>query len=302
MIYIKKAKTFEQQITTLKKRGLIIDDQAITITYLKSVGYYRLSGYWWPMLEDKETRQFKQDSNFTNIVNIYNFDKELRALLFSVIENIEIAFRTKLIYYTSNEISPWWFEDSKNFTNQSLFKKTLESLDRELYLTKENFIKQHYKKYFSDSRRPPAWKTLEIASFGTISKLYSNLKNNIKAKKIIAEKFGAVNHYYFPSWLQSITQIRNIIAHHGRIWNKNLPGRPRILKNPPFQWLKNVPEVSEHFRLYIHISIMKYLINSIYPQNDFTSQLIQLFKKYPNIDQSALGMKENWNLEPLWKI
>ena len=146
MIYNKLAKTFPQQLETLSERGLIIEDQALAVSYLKSVGYYRLSGYWWPMLEDKEKRKFKPQSTFNNVINIYNFDKELRVLLFSVIESIEIAFRTKLIYFVSNELSPWWFEESKNFKDQDSFKKLLYTLDRELRLTKENFIQILIKK------------------------------------------------------------------------------------------------------------------------------------------------------------
>lgn len=300
MIYNKTAKTFLQQLDKLNKRGLEVEDTELALSYLKSVGYYRLSGYWWPMLEDKGMRKFKPQSTFNNVLNIYNFDKELRVLLFSVIESIEIAFRTKLIYFVSNETSPWWFEDPNNFKNKDSFNKLLNSIDRELRLTKENFIKQHYDKYSNDNRRPPAWKTLEIASFGTISKLYSNLNKNINAKRMIAVEFGAVNEYYFPSWLQSITQIRNIIAHHGRLWNKNLPGRPRLLKNAPYPWLKHLPDVSEHFRLYIHLSIMKYLLNRIIPKNNFKTELQDILNKYSNIDPNALGLNKEWFSEPLW--
>ena len=109
-----------------------------------------------------------------------------------------------------------------------------------------------------------------------------------------------MNEYYFPSWLQSLTQIRNIIAHHGRLWNKNLPGRPRLLKNAPHPWLNITPGVSEHFRLYIHLSIMKYLLNRISSRNKFTKQLELILNKYPDIDTNALGLTKDWSNEPLW--
>ncbi len=301
MIYNKTAKTFEEQIEILEQRGLIIEDKSLALFYLNSVGYYRLSGYWWSMLNNKRTKQFKPKSTFKNITNIYNFDRELRVVLFDVIENIEIAVRTKLIYHTSLEISPWWFENSSNFKNEFHFHSTLETIDRELKQSKENFIKKHYQKYQHDSRRPPAWKTLEISSLGTISKLYSNLNRKIKAKKSIAFELGAINAYYLPSWLQTITQIRNIIAHHGRLWNKNLPGKPKILSNPPFPWLKDVPNVNEHHKLYVHLSIMKYLLNIIKPDNLFSNNIMSLLDKYNNIDIKALGFRNNWYNEPLWR-
>jgi abortive infection bacteriophage resistance protein len=300
MIYNKNTKTYDEQITQLKKRGLIIKDEEIARYYLASIGYYRLSGYWWPMLADKTNHIFKPNSTFENIIAIYNFDKELRLILFDVIESIEIDFRTKLIYNLSLEISPWWFEDVNNFKNSMEHRNTLISIDRELQQTKENFIKQHYLKYHTDTRRPPAWKTMEITSFGTISKLYGNLNNIIRAKNIIAIEFGLVNHTFFPSWLQSISQIRNMVAHHSRLWNKNLPGRPRLLSKPPFPWLKDVPPASEHFMLYIHLCCMKYLLNIIKPKNDMTERLNRLLLTYTNIDPNVLGLKPNWQDEPLW--
>ncbi|NWF91092.1 MAG: Abi family protein [Ignavibacteriaceae bacterium] len=301
MIYSKKALTFDEQITQLKQRGLIINDESVARSYLQTVGYYRLSGFWWPMLSDKTNRIFKPNSTFENVIAIYNFDKELRFLLFDVIETIEIVFRTKLIYHLSLELTPWWFEDAYNFKNPVDHSNTLISIDRELQQTKENFIKRHYLKYHTDNRRPPAWKTIEIASFGTLSKLYGNLKNHIKAKNIIAQEFGTVNHTYFPSWLQSISQIRNMVAHHSRLWNKNLPGRPRLLSKPPYPWLVNVPPSSEHYMLYIHLCCLKYLLNIVKPHNDMTNKLNGLLNTYFNIDPNALGIKDNWQEEPLWK-
>jgi len=301
MKYNKPAKNIKEQITQLQQRGLIIEDVAKAEYYLSVIGYYRLSGYWWPMLADKNARVFKAKSTFDNVIAIYNFDKELRLLLFEIIESIEIALRTKLIYHISLEISPWWFEDSNNFKDRDNHSKLLVDIDRELAKTKEVFIKEHYKKYSTDRRRPPDWKTLEVVSFGTISKLYGNLKNSIKSKNIIAKEFGIANHTYLPSWLQAISQIRNMCAHHSRLWNKNLPGRPKLMSKPPNLWINNVPSVSEFYMLYIHLCCMKYLINVIKPKNDMTKRLLDLLNNYKNIDPKALGLKPNWYDEPLWK-
>lgn len=301
MIYNKATTDIKQQIALLKQRGLIIADEPGAEYFLQNVSYYRLAGYWWPMQADKTLHTFKPKSTFENIIQIYNFDRELRILLFDVIERIEIGFRTKLIYHLSHEISPWWFEDATHFRDAVEHTKTLNSLDRELQQTREVFITEHYRKYHTDTRRPPAWKTLEVVSFGTISKFYGNLKPTVASKDSIAAELGTVNHTFLPSWLQSIAQIRNICAHHGRLWNKNLPGRPKLLPKPPKPWIADVPNASEHYMLYIHLCCMKYLMNIINPGNHFTQKLQDLFTKYPNIDPNALGMKLNWQNEPLWK-
>ncbi|WP_373514120.1 Abi family protein [Persicitalea sp.] len=302
MKYAKQATEIKDQIAQLKSRGLVISDESAAEQTLQNISYYRLAGYWWPMQADKTQHTFKPDSTFENVLAIYNFDKELRLLLFGVIERIEIAFRTKLIYHVSHEKSPWWFENPAFFKDATQHTKTLYAIDEELKRTKEVFIKEHKRQYHTDTRRPPAWKTLEIASFGNVSKLYGNLNLSIKAKDLIAAELGTVNHTFLPGWLQSINQIRNICAHHGRLWNKNLPGRPKLLKNPPFAWIADVPPTNEHKMLYVHLCCMKYLLNSIDPGNQFTEALDNLLIKYPNIDPGALGLKPNWKNEPLWAI
>lgn len=303
-MFDKKPTTINEQIELLKKRGLIINDEDLAKNMLSKISYYRLGEYWFVMQNDKENHIFKPNSHFKNVVELYEFDEELRLLLFSVISKIEIALRTKLIYHLSHEVDPWWFQNFKLFKSSRELVKTLSGLEQEISRTKDVTIKKHYKSHRDDERFPPAWKSLEQTSFGALSKLYGNLKTNIKSKDTIAMEFGAVNHTYLPSWLQSISQIRNFCAHHSRLWNRNLPGTVKLLSNPPHPWIDNiedVPKQHEFKTLYIHLCIMKYLLNRIYPENNFTSHLIKLFDQYPIVDKNALGMKVNWSNEPLWK-
>jgi abortive infection bacteriophage resistance protein len=299
MIYSKGAFTIPQHIEQLKQRGLIIDNGAIAAHYLTHVSYYRLAGYWWPMQSDKVTHIFKPNSRFEDVISLYNFDRELRVLLFDVIEKIEISLRTKLIYHLSHEYDAWWFQKTELFIDVQALVQTLASMQEEIDRSKDIFMKEHKKKYKDDLRFPPAWKTLELTSFGTLSKLYGNLKNTIQSKDTIAKEFGTVNHTYLPSWLQSIAQIRNYCAHHSRLWNRNIPGTPKVLSKPPHAWVSVVP--TENQKLYLHLCVMRYLLNIIVPENSFSQKLNELLAKYPNVDPDALGFKQNWQNEPLWK-
>ncbi len=299
MIYAKAPTTIAQQIARLQQRGMVIRNVPLAEKYLSHISYYRLAGYWWPMFADKETHEFKPNSIFEDAVALYNFDHELRMLLFDMIEKIEISLRTKMIYHLSHEHDPWWFQNTELFENTQQLVQTLAKLQEEVDRSKDLFMKAHKRKYKEDKRFPPAWKSLEMTSLGGLSRLYGNLKHTVQSKDIIAEELGAVNHTYLPSWLQSITQIRNFCAHHGRLWNKNLPGSPKLLSPPPHPWVHNVPRQTD--KLYMHLCLIKYLINIIQPPNEFTNRLDELFKKYPNVDPDALGMKPNWQQEPLWQ-
>jgi len=303
-MFSKKPFTIVEQIAQLKKRGLEISNIDFATKYLSNISYYRLGEYWYVMQQDKENHIFKPNSKFKDVIALYNFDADLRMLLFEVIEKIEISLRTKLIYHLSHEVNPWWFQNFELFTDSMALVKTLTNIEEELSRSKDKTIKNHFKKHTNDKRFPPAWKSLEQTSFGALSKLYGNLKHTLKSKDIIAQEFGAVNHTYLPSWLQSIAQIRNYCAHHSRLWNKNVPGTVKLLSKPPNPWIVdavNVPKQHEFSKLYVHLCLMKYLLNTIQPNNTFTTKLDALFIKYPNVDVNALGMKPNWQQEPLWQ-
>lgn len=299
-MFEKKPITIAEQIDQLIKRGLIIKNRDIAAHYLSHISYYRLGEYWYSMQSDKEQHIFKKNSKFEDVIDLYCFDGELKILLFDIIEKIEISLRTKLIYHLSHEISPWWFQNFDLFNDSKALVKTLSNLEEELERTKDESIKNHYRKHKDDLRFPPAWKSLEQTSFGALSKLYGNLKHTVHSKDIIAKEYGAINHTYLPSWLQSIAQIRNYCAHHSRLWNRNLPGNPKLLNTPPHPWITDVPKQHEFQKLYVHLCLMKYFLNSIQPENPFTEKLYELFEKYPNVDPNALGMKPEWFNEPLW--
>src|SRR5690606_20649797 len=149
---------------------------------------------------DKEQHIFKPNSKFSGVINLYNFDRELRILLFDVIEKIEISLRSKLIYHLSHEFDPWWFQNTDLFINIPELIKTLSGIEEEIDRSKDIFIKEHRKKHKDDGRFPPAWKSLELTSFGSLSKLYGNLKNKIDSKDIIAKQYGKENNKFLPSW------------------------------------------------------------------------------------------------------
>lgn len=300
-MFDKVAFTKEEQLQQLKDRGLLFTNDGLALKYLSHISYYRLGEYWYVMQSDKEEHIFKPNSRFEDVISLYNFDAELRLLLFEVIEKIEISLRTKLIYHVSHEIDPWWFQNFELFSDSRALVKTLANLEEEISRTKDKTIKNHLKKHKDDKRFPPAWKSLEQTSFGALSKLYGNLKPSIKSKDTIAKEYGAVNHTYLPSWLQSIAQIRNHCAHHSRLWNRNLPGTVKLLSKPPNNWITDPENVPKDHKLYVHMCLMKYLLNTIQPNNTFTLRLAKLFTKYTNVDSNALGMKPNWQQEPLWQ-
>lgn len=297
MEYTKKPLSVQEQITILQRRGLIISDTIQATRHLKLISYFRLANYWKPMEADKINHDFKAGSSFENALSLYYFDKELRALVFTAIQSCEIAFRTQMIHHVSMAYGAFWFADSKIVKSQSLYHANIQTVEKELGRTKEDFIKEHYEKYTLPAY-PPAWKTLEVLSFGTVSKLYSNLNDN-KLKKQIARSFLLPQHLYLESWIKTLAILRNYCAHHARLWNRLIPIPPQIPKSLPESWIDN--QKINPYKLYATLCCLQYLLNTIYPDNGFGEQLRAVLSKYPNVDTRAMGFPVKWDAEIIWK-
>ena len=295
--YTNQALDIEQQIERLERNGLIITDKEYAIRILSIISYFRLANYWRPMEIDKVNHLFKPNSTFENALSLYYFDKELRALIFSAIQSIEIALRTKIIHNFSLSHGPFWFMNNELMKSCKQQEENLSSLSKELSRSKEDFIKEHFQKYTSPVM-PPAWKTLEVASFGVLSKLYGNFKDKAVKKKI-AREFHVPQHEYLESWMRSIAVLRNCCAHHARIWNRRFSIIPQIPQTMQSAWIVNID--FDNTKLYPLLCCVVYWLNSIYDDNSFTLKFKSLLKEYPNIDIAAMGFPEDWENEPLWK-
>lgn len=294
--YTKQPQSIANQISMLKQRGLVFDDEGAAFQKLGVISYFRLANYWKPFESDKVNHIFKPNSKFENVLSLYNFDKELRCLLFSAIQSIEIALRTKVIQIVSSSYGSFWFADASLFSNPSIYSHCLSSLDDEIKRSKEEFLIEHFNKYNTPAY-PPVWKTLEISSFGTLSKLYCNLTDT-KIKKQIAKELGLPQHIYLESWIKSLSVLRNCIAHHARIWNKKYPWKPQLPKKLTYAWIS---DFSSQTKLYPQICCILYLLNVIKPENQFKENIKALLDKYSTVDYSAMGFPQGWENEPLWR-
>lgn len=221
----------------------------------------------------------------------------MRTLIFSAIQSIEIALRTKVIQIVSSNCGAFWFADESLFSNTKIFSKCLSNIEEELKRSKEDFLIEHYAKYDTPPY-PPAWKTLEVSSFGTLSKLYCNLSDN-NLKKQIARELGLPQHLYLESWIKSLSVLRNCIAHHARIWNRKYPWKPQLPKKLQNPWIQD--KVISQEKLYAQLCCIAYLLDTICPNNCFKKNLKKILSEYSIVDVAAMGFPKLWYNEPLWK-
>ncbi|RYZ33823.1 MAG: Abi family protein [Sphingobacteriales bacterium] len=299
MRFEKPPQTTAELVKKLQDRGLHIADVARATHFLENISYYRLGGYWYTLQKDFKAHTFQPGATFEQVIEFYNFDRELRLLLFDAIERIEVGVRTRLIYHLSHAHDPWWFEDESLFKNYGQFKGTLDEIYSDMGHTNEDFIGVHRNKY-KTPRTPPAWKTLEVVSFGRLSKLYSNLKPS-PAKQDIAKSMGLPNNVYLESWLTSVVVLRNYCAHHSRIFNRLFSFPPKTLKTSPRPWIRPSAVWQDNQKLYYQMAYVLYMLDVVSPGNSFRQRWKVLLEKYPSISPLMLGIPPYWKQEPLWQ-
>ncbi|WNY25745.1 Abi family protein [Methanolapillus millepedarum] len=290
----------DNQIILLMNKGLVIHDSQQVRTFLSNNTYYRLKGYT-HTLQDNNVgeRLFVNHVCFEDVLDIYNFDIELRSLIFKATERIEIAFRTQLIQQYSMVYGAHWYLDESHFRNQSNYNLFLDDFYNTLQRSTEDFIEPYKMKQGITCWMVPAcWISFEIISLGKLSKLFTNLRKS-DCKREIAAHFKMKSHFVLENWIYCLSVIRNICAHHGRLWNRTIPMDMEFLKKPcsePFIMNLNIPSN----KIYVYVCAIRYLLDVIEPQNDFKIKLIGLLDRYPSIGLKEMGFPVDWKSEGFW--
>lgn len=267
----RKATRIEEQIEILSNRGLDFDLPAEKVKeILLDIGYYRLGFYWKPFEVDSE-HNLKEGTKFSNVVELYYLDVDLRNLLNKYLSRFEINFRTKLIYYVSNKYknSPTWFADPEAVRSE--FLVNLESIYNKKFKSSNKVINRHHRKYIND-KYAPAWKALEYFTFGTNLNLYRNLKDE-GIQKRISECFGISNPEKFQNLVGAMLYLRNACAHGDVLFDLKLPqGMPNL---SIFEF-----EGSDRQSLSACLKVLCFFIGEISEsrKNDLTLELNLLFE------------------------
>ncbi len=304
--YTKTPKTFRNQVALLKERNLSILNEERAEKILTYISYNRLSNYWFPLLaEPKKDEIFKDGATFDTAFKLYQFDSDFRTITFQAIEQIEIAIRTQIIYHFSIKYnSGFWYEDSSAFKNYQGYLKLLNKIATTSDETKQDFIVRYKKNY--NQFMPPSWKSFELLTFNS---LLGILKNTADFKDLIpiAKSFG-LHHSVLISWVETFVYVRNICAHHSRLWNRKLTISPAWIKSPKKPWIdrweneeKNKDTKDKELKVYAVICAIIYCLESVNPCSKYGYQLMDLFSKYEVVDLNHMGFPENWKGQALWK-
>lgn len=311
-VFDKPALRIDQHLSTLSKRGLSIPDERRACQYLANISYYRLSAYTRPFYAHNGPEHcFLPGTSFEDVLQLYIFDRELRLLLLDAIERLEVALRAQLTNTLAEHHGPHGYLKAAIFDTRYKHDWLLSKLEQEAQgRDVETFMAHYRSKYQSAPVPPPIWMAVELLTFKEISTLFANLRM-AKDTQRMETHFGW-KFVLLKSWFRSLSDLRNLCAHHARVWNREFGSRPEMPKKPPKNW-PNVPEsiatgslrqpeqtLNPRRRLYLQLVVIQSLMEVVCPESQWAERLMLLLARHPRISRPHMGFPPGWEQEPFW--
>lgn len=296
--------------------GPVSDAEAL----LTRFGYYRLSGYWHPLRQSNYdltaakvvySNDFQPGATLAQAIALAEFDRRLRFLFTEAIERIEVGIRVSvailfgardaLAHRDATLLYPR-FTTQPDRKGTIPFQRWLQRLDDHEARSKEQFAVHFREKYGPGPF--PLWVSIEVWDFGMLSMLIGGM--TIADQIALSSPFGVTRPHVFPSWLRAINHIRNICAHHSRLWNRSPSDQPIPPKANEFPLLDHLAtDAFAQVRLYAAAAIIQFLLRQIDP--DFAASWAQSLKAHfgtfpasANVPVGQSGFPTNWHTRPLW--
>lgn len=318
MVYSRPWLSYAQQLARLQARGMTITDEPAALDYLERIGYYRLSGYWYPFrcfetvtlpdgkLGSKATDQFVSNTHFVDAVELYLFDKQLRMLVMDALERIEVALRVDVAYLLG-ERDPFAHLDPRQFhpsfirepfyrgSRETRFEAWLTKYQGLVKRSKEDFVR-HY--HLNHGDKLPIWVAVELFDFGALSQLLSMM--TVPDQTRIAAKYG-VDWQVLNSWVFALSYLRNLSAHHSRMWNRNITTKPRMPKPGQLEWCDHLAQAKAPLsKPFVLLAIIRHLVQVICPNTHWHCRLRDHLLAFPaqysdrKLGLGSVGVTEDW--------
>lgn len=288
----------EQQIRLLRSRGMTIDNPDRAARYLAHINYYRLRAYWLPFEEKAEGTEhhFKAGTTFNEALTLYLLDRKFRLLVMEAIERLEISFRTRFAHELALKYGSHAHLDASLFKRSDIYHQHIENLKGEISRSQETFI-EHYRATYDDPELPPIWAVCEVMTFGQLSMWFKNLKCS-SDRNAIARIYG-IHEVILGSFMHHLTHIRNLTAHHCRLWNRRIVFTMSIPTLPVDLAKQFNPKT--HRNIYNTLVMLGYLLKLISPGTSWPTRMRKLIEEYVPDKAAAMGFPEGWCDLPIWR-
>lgn len=310
MQYNKPPLTVSQQAQLLIDRGMVCNDRLRLEHYLSQIGYYRLSAYWLPFEQpvtngDSRNHNFQPCTTFEQVLALYIFDRKLRLLVMEAIERIEVAVRSRWASSMALRHGSHAHMNSGLFKNPWQHVSDLARVGNELHDSNETFI-AHYRRKYTEPYLPPIWAVVETLTLGALSRWIASTSDN-QVKLGVAKALGMPTIEVLEQVLHALTPIRNICAHHARMWNRRfillLPKIKRLREQLITETVTTpngeiqTPLTRE---IYNFLVVIQHLMLKINPGTSWGARLAQHIELLSVEQQKAMGFPADWKQRQPW--
>lgn len=301
---VKAFQTYQQQLQLLSSRGMEIDFPDAALEKLTNINYYRLSGYWYPFREQianastHRLDNFYPGTTFEDVIHLYDFDERLRSAVFACLTPIELSLRALLGHYLGEVHECAHMKPDSLFLKDpnasKSYQKWISDYNKALSSSKEDFVLHHQDKYGGNL---PIWVAVEILDWGKLSYLF--VFSPLKVQQNVADSFG-LTAPQLHSWMKSLNILRNICAHHGRLFNRGLSMKPRLPKDPAILGIPNPDEAMN--RAFGQLTLIQYLLHRRnIGDSDLLPTVLESFPSVRIVPISHIGAPDDWRTFELWK-
>lgn len=297
MQFAKPPISFEAQVDLLVSRGMSIPDPARACRYLAHINYYRLRAYWLPLEKSggNDEHLFRPGTCFDDVLALYLFDRKFRLLIIEAVERIEVSFRTQFAHVLAMRYGSHPHLDAGLFFHPEKYQRCLKGLREEISRSSETFI-DHYRTRYTDPEMPPIWAACEVMSFGQLSSWFNNLKYR-PDRQAIASIYD-LDEKVLASLMHHLTHVRNLAAHHSRLWNRRLTFTMRQPQRP--KKLRRDFNLGADRNIYNTLVMLGYLLKVSSPGTSWVNRLRQLLNEYPQASPAAMGFPVDWQEREFW--
>lgn len=323
--YVKPWRSFGEQVDLLAGRGVDVEPRPRTLALLRTVGHYRLSGYLYPFRgtqvdpatgRSRVLSTYEPGTSIAGVAEIVDFDRRLRLLVLDGVEWIEVALRVQVGSVLGNR-SAFAHLDPATFlpvfgdhqldpatgwrTRPSRHAEWLARVAGRRASSDEASV-AHFRDRYDDQM--PIWALTEILELGHLSRLYQGLTDDLAAE--IADAFRTPTKRLMASWLASVNYVRNVAAHHARLFNRKLqhaPGRPRPGAVPLLDHLRADDHPKGAFGVYNALAVIAYLLRAVDAHDEWVDRAVALLRSFPAtppLPVSVIGVPDSWSEQALW--
>lgn len=304
----KEFRPYEDQVELLVERGMIVHDRAWAADQLRTINYYRLSGYWYPfrMLRpdtDRRSDRFLPGTDLREVIALHDFDARLRASTFSALSHIELTIRARLGHelgrihphiHLRTDLLGATARRPRSSTPSETYTNWRTQYDAELARSREDFVEHHRRKY---GGQLPVWAAVEILDWGKLTRLYgmspSQARGAVAADVELSEP-------QLESWLKALNILRNYAAHHGRVFNRVFTLKPRLPRADTHPEIVNLSPVMN--RSFGQLSMVQYLLKAFEVGNpNILPSVFNSYPDVPNVPIGQTGAPPGWESTPFWR-